>query len=74
MDTVKIGREAEEAAAEYLAQLGYTIVERNYTFKKVGELDIIALDNNLMVFNRSALPYKQCIRHSRGITYVYEDP
>lgn len=50
MDTVRIGRSAEETAAAFLEQKGYRILDRNFTFKKVGELDIIAVVNELVVF------------------------
>ncbi len=39
----------EEAAAEYLRSLGYEIAETNYTVRG-GEIDIIALDGNTLVF------------------------
>ena len=42
-DKKKIGRLGEEAACEYLAGLGYEILERNYETYS-GEIDIVALD------------------------------
>ncbi|MBE6705529.1 MAG: YraN family protein [Ruminococcaceae bacterium] len=39
----------EDIAAEYLARLGYEILERNYTVKG-GEIDIIAKDGDTLVF------------------------
>jgi putative endonuclease len=49
MNTRIIGAEAEELAVEFLQNQGYKIIERNY-FNKFGEIDIIALKNNLLNF------------------------
>lgn len=49
MTTREIGYCGEEAAAEYLRRLGYEIVETNYTVRG-GEIDIIALCENTLVF------------------------
>lgn len=38
------GRVAEDAAAEYLLALGYTIVTRRYKSKR-GEIDLVAIDS-----------------------------
>ena len=46
---VKTGRSAEEQAANYLLGLGYTIITRNYQIRG-GEIDLIALDGDEMVF------------------------
>ncbi len=39
----RVGKEAEDQAADYLLNLGYTIVTRRFKSKH-GEIDIIALD------------------------------
>ena len=39
-----IGQRGEDIAASYLQKLGWQIVERNWRFKKVGEVDIIAVE------------------------------
>jgi len=44
-----VGREAEDRAAEFLRGLGYTIVTRRYKARH-GELDLVALDGDLLVF------------------------
>lgn len=44
-----LGRKGEEAAARYLEQRGYTILERNWTCF-AGEADIIARDEDWLVF------------------------
>ena len=43
------GGEAEEQAARFLERHGLTIVERNF-LARVGEIDIIAMDGEVMVF------------------------
>ena len=47
--THELGVEGENAAAAYLTQRGYTILERNYRAKE-GEIDLIALDGEVLVF------------------------
>jgi putative endonuclease len=46
---VTSGRAAEEQAAKYLMNLGYTIITRNYQIRG-GEIDIIALEDDELVF------------------------
>lgn len=48
MDKQEIGARGENAAAEYLARAGLTVVERNWRCK-AGEVDIIALDGEDIV-------------------------
>lgn len=43
------GREGERLAADYLKRKGYTIVEKNYRFKR-SEIDIIAVCEGRLVF------------------------
>ena len=43
------GRYYEHAAAQYLDNRGYRIIAMNYTVR-AGEIDIIALDGNCVVF------------------------
>jgi len=45
----EIGRTAESLAAKYLTDQGLQIIEQNYS-AKTGEIDIIALDNQVLVF------------------------
>jgi putative endonuclease len=44
-----IGQAGEEAAARYLEQQGYVILERNFRLR-LGEVDIIARDGEDLVF------------------------
>ena len=43
------GKKGEDLATKYLEQKGYTILERNFNCNQ-GEIDIIALDNEEIVF------------------------
>jgi len=45
MDAKELGKQGEEAAAEFLVKKGFKIIERNYRFGH-GEIDIIAKDPN----------------------------
>lgn len=50
LDTRQKGGKTEEIAVEYLVNKGYEIRKRNFTFGKVGEIDIIAEHKNILVF------------------------
>jgi putative endonuclease len=56
----QLGRQGEEAAEHYLKKKGYSVICRNYTCV-IGEIDLIALDNGVLVFvevrSRSSLCY-----------------
>jgi putative endonuclease len=58
---IKTGREGEQAAARFLENNGYTILERNYR-RKFGEIDIIARHNDYLVF----IEVKTRAGHSHG--------
>ncbi len=45
----QFGRDSEALAAEYLAEKGYEILERNYRTSR-GEIDIVAKDGDTIVF------------------------
>lgn len=49
MNTVERGHYYEEEAADYLASLGYRILEKNYRCRQ-GEIDLIAMDGAYLVF------------------------
>ena len=46
---MKKGRSFEDIACEYLTSLGYRILHRNF-YCRGGEIDIIALDGEVLVF------------------------
>lgn len=48
-NTKKLGDWGEEKAAQYLAQKGYEIIDRNFRWSR-GELDIVAEKDDLLVF------------------------
>ena len=45
----EFGREAEQQGVEFLLGLGYTIVTRRFRSRR-GEIDLVALDGDLLVF------------------------
>jgi putative endonuclease len=45
----RLGADFEDEAAEYLTEKGFTIVTRRFRAKR-GELDLVALDRNELVF------------------------
>lgn len=45
----EIGKTGEDLAVKYLEQIGYKVIERNFECKQ-GEIDIIAMNNNELVF------------------------
>ncbi len=45
----EIGKIGEDLATEYLENIGYTIIERNFVARQ-GEIDIIAKDKEELVF------------------------
>ena len=49
MNKKEIGNNGENKAQEYLERIGYFIVGRNFKCK-FGEIDIIAIDKNELVF------------------------
>ena len=44
------GKIGENIAQEYLTNKGYKIIETNYRYSKIAEIDIIALKNNTLHF------------------------
>lgn len=49
MSRTQVGAAAEERAAVYLREQGFRVLARNYR-KKFGELDIVALTGDVLVF------------------------
>lgn len=47
---VRLGQQGENLAKEYLEKQGYQVLHTNYRIKRWGELDIIAVDNDTLVF------------------------
>ena len=63
MNTRKVGVIGESIAANYVLNLGYTIIERN-AYIRWGELDLIATKANALVFFE--------VKFSRGIISAEE--
>jgi putative endonuclease len=45
-----IGNKGESIAEKFLLDKGYKIIEKNFHFGKEGELDIVAFENDVLVF------------------------
>jgi putative endonuclease len=48
-DRKQLGQDSEAHAAEYLMDLGYTLLDRNWACR-TGELDLVMLDGEVIVF------------------------
>jgi len=48
-ERISLGKYGEFLAEERLKDLGYKILENNYTCK-LGEIDLVAKDNDVLVF------------------------
>ncbi|MCC9135842.1 YraN family protein [Pontibacter silvestris] len=82
---IQTGQDGERKAAAFLQQLGYTILQLNYRYKRA-EVDIIAQKNNVLVFievktratNRFGLPEeavtpkKEELMLSAAEEYIYK--
>jgi len=44
------GKKGEDLAVEFLKKQGFKVIERNWRFSRVGEVDIIARDGDALVF------------------------
>lgn len=60
MNNIDKGKSGEAIAKDYLVSKGYNILQTNYR-NKIGEIDIIAMDGNILVFievkTRTSLKY-----------------
>ena len=50
MSNILIGKKGEEIVQDYLKKIGYKILETNRRFSRFCEIDIIALDKDILVF------------------------
>ena len=46
---IELGNRGEDIAQDHLEEIGYTILHRNWRYKKA-ELDLVALDGDTLVF------------------------
>jgi putative endonuclease len=49
-DNKKTGDRGEDIAAQFLEDIGYRIVDRNFRYSTFGEIDIIAKKDGVLVF------------------------
>ena len=49
-ENVQKGRLGETIAESYLKKLGYKIIDKNWHYSKNAEIDIIAIDKDILVF------------------------
>ena len=66
--TTDIGGWAEEIAAEFLVEHGWTIMERNWRYKKLGEIDIIAMDADTSATGEATTVFVE-VRHRTSTAY-----
>ena len=45
-----LGNKGEEIASSFLVEKGFELLKRNYRIYRVGEIDIIAKKENLIIF------------------------
>jgi uncharacterized protein (TIGR00252 family) len=67
MTTFDTGRQAEAAAAEYLKQKGYAIIDQNWR-TKFCEIDIIAQRGDVVYF--CEVKYRKTSNHGAGLDYI----
>ena len=46
----RLGANSEDLATDFLRGLGYTIVTRNYVAPGLSEIDVVAMEGDVMVF------------------------
>lgn len=69
-DRLKLGREGEQAAAEYLVSKGMQIVERNWRTRR-GEVDLIVRDGEYICFVE--VRTKMLAMHGHPLETITED-
>lgn len=65
--STSVGRQAEDAAANYLSDNGYTILEQNWR-TRVCEIDIIAKKDSRLYFVE--VKYRSSSRQGSGLDYI----
>jgi len=63
----RLGADAEDRAAAFLSDLGYTIVKRGYKASR-GEIDILALDGDVLVVVEVKERTREGVRAEESIT------
>lgn len=65
----ELGALGEKYAADYLAEQGYRILERNFRYGKMGEVDIIAQSADTVVFVEVRTRTSTFVTPEETITY-----
>lgn len=65
--STSVGRQAEDAAADYLSGNGYTVLEQNWR-TRVCEIDIIAKKGTRVYFVE--VKYRSSSRQGSGLDYI----
>ncbi len=71
MLTTDIGQKAEQAAADYLNDHGYTVLDRNWKLHKQCEIDIVAQKAGEVYFVE--VKYRQTNNSGAGLEYITPD-
>jgi putative endonuclease len=66
--TTDIGQKAEQAAAEYVSQLGYNVIDRNWKLHKLCEIDIVAQKAHTVYFVE--VKYRMSNNAGAGLEYI----
>jgi len=66
--TTELGQRAEQAAARYLAANGFQVVELNFSVPKLCEIDIIAVQNDVIYFVE--VKYRSSSVGGGGLEYI----
>ncbi len=67
MTTTLVGRQAEQAASQYLSSKGYTILSNNWRTRWC-EIDIVARRNDCIYFVE--VKYRSSTLNGRGLDYI----
>ena len=72
MTNKEIGKQGEEIAKNFLIKKGFKILEMNYTYSKLAEIDIIAAKNKVVHFvEKITIHFCLCkilfIKHKRKV-------
>jgi putative endonuclease len=64
-ETKTLGRAGEKIGEKYLKEKGYKILDKNFRYSKLGELDIVAEKNNNIAFFEVKARFKKGLSEFR---------
>lgn len=67
MNTTGIGKNAEDAAAEYVGGLGFKVISQNWK-RPMCEIDLVASKNGIIYFIE--VKYRKSDDHGGGLDYI----